>query len=73
MTMPPGELAQKVQQIGRGAGFEVACNGYSSAHDRALCDTYAEAGATWWFENVHDRRFTPDELLERVSAGPASA
>ena len=73
MTMTPGELAQKVKQIGRGAGFEVACNGYSSAHDRALCDTYAEAGATWWFENVHDRRFTPDELLERVAAGPASA
>ena len=73
MTMTPNELAQKVEQIGRGAGFAVACNGYSSAHDRALCEAYAEAGATWWFENAHDRRFTPDELLARVAAGPASA
>jgi hypothetical protein len=72
MTMTPSELSEKVTQIGRGAGFEVACNGYSSAQDRALCEAYAEAGATWWFENMHDRRFTPDELLDRASAGPAN-
>jgi alkanesulfonate monooxygenase SsuD/methylene tetrahydromethanopterin reductase-like flavin-dependent oxidoreductase (luciferase family) len=73
MTMTPSELAQKVQQIGRVANFDVACNGYSSAQDRALRANYAEAGATWWLENLHDRRFTPDELLARVAAGPASA
>lgn len=73
MTMTPDVLARKVGQIGRTEGFEVACNGYSSAGDRALCETYADAGATWWFENLHDRRFTPDELLERVAAGPAGA
>jgi alkanesulfonate monooxygenase SsuD/methylene tetrahydromethanopterin reductase-like flavin-dependent oxidoreductase (luciferase family) len=73
MTMTPDELAQRVRKIGRGAGFEVACNGYSSPADRALCEEYAGAGATWWLENVHDRRFAPDELLARVAAGPATA
>jgi alkanesulfonate monooxygenase SsuD/methylene tetrahydromethanopterin reductase-like flavin-dependent oxidoreductase (luciferase family) len=72
MKMTPDELAQKVQTIGRGAGFDVACNGYSSPNDRALCAEYADAGATWWLENVHDRRFAPDELLARVSAGPSA-
>ena len=71
MTMTPDELALKVQTIGRGAGFDVACNGYSSAGDRTLCAAYGDAGATWWLENVHDRRFPPDELLARVAAGPA--
>jgi alkanesulfonate monooxygenase SsuD/methylene tetrahydromethanopterin reductase-like flavin-dependent oxidoreductase (luciferase family) len=71
MTMTPSELAQKVQEIGREADFDVACNGSSSAQDRALCAEYSEAGATWWLENVHDRRFSPDELLARVAAGPA--
>ena len=73
MTMTPGELAAKVSRIGRDAAFEVACNGYSAADDRELCAEYARAGATWWFENVDDRRFEPAELLARVAAGPASA
>jgi alkanesulfonate monooxygenase SsuD/methylene tetrahydromethanopterin reductase-like flavin-dependent oxidoreductase (luciferase family) len=73
MTMTPAELAEKLHRIDRSSGFEVACNGYSSAHDRGLCAEYARAGATWWFENVHDRRFAPEELLARVEAGPASS
>jgi len=71
MTMTPDELARKVEAIGRANGFDVACNGYSSAGDRALCAAYADAGATWWLENLHDRRLSPDELLARVAAGPA--
>jgi alkanesulfonate monooxygenase SsuD/methylene tetrahydromethanopterin reductase-like flavin-dependent oxidoreductase (luciferase family) len=71
MTMTPAELARKVSAIGRGTGFEVACNGYAEPEDGELCEEYAEAGATWWFENLHDRRFTPDELMARVAAGPA--
>ena len=73
MSMTPDELARKVQAIGRGAGFEVACNGYSSSGEGGLCAQYADAGATWWLENLHDRRLAPDELLARVAAGPASA
>ena len=73
MTMAPAELAEKVRQIDRGAGFEVACSGYSSADEAALCAEYADAGATWWLENLHDRRFERDDLLARVEAGPASS
>jgi probable F420-dependent oxidoreductase len=32
-------------------------------------EPYEEAGATWWLENVHDRRGTPEEMLRFVSAG----
>jgi alkanesulfonate monooxygenase SsuD/methylene tetrahydromethanopterin reductase-like flavin-dependent oxidoreductase (luciferase family) len=71
MTMTPDALAQKVETIGRGPGFDVACNGYSSVSDRALCTAYDEAGATWWLENLHDRRLAPDDVLDRVAAGPA--
>ena len=72
MSMTPDELARNVETIGRGAGFDVACNGYSDAGDRALRAAYAEAGATWWLENLHDRRLAPDGVLARVAAGPAT-
>ena len=73
MSMTPDGLAQKVATIGRSApGFDVACNGYSDAGDRALCASYAGAGATWWLENLHDRRLAPDGVLARVAAGPAT-
>jgi probable F420-dependent oxidoreductase len=32
-------------------------------------EPYAEAGATWWLENIHDTRGTPEEMLRLVSAG----
>jgi alkanesulfonate monooxygenase SsuD/methylene tetrahydromethanopterin reductase-like flavin-dependent oxidoreductase (luciferase family) len=71
MTMSPDELGRSVETIGRGAGFDVACNGYSSPSDAELCADYAAAGATWWFENLHERRFGVDDILARVRAGPA--
>ena len=71
MTMAPAELARAVATIGRGRGFDVACNGYSAPSDGALCRDYAAAGATWWFENLHDRRLDADGVLARVNAGPA--
>jgi hypothetical protein len=71
MTMSPDQLARSVTKIGRGAGFDVACNGYSSPCDAELCADYAGAGATWWFENLHERRFDVAGVLARVRAGPA--
>ena len=62
---------QFIDRLSCGPGFDVACNGYSDAGDPALCAAYAGAGATWWLENLHDRRLAPDELLARVAAGPA--
>ena len=66
--MSPDALAEKVRAIGRGDGFEVAFNGYSEAGESVAA--YAEAGATWWLENVHDRRGSPEEVLRLVGAGP---
>jgi alkanesulfonate monooxygenase SsuD/methylene tetrahydromethanopterin reductase-like flavin-dependent oxidoreductase (luciferase family) len=71
MKMTPDELARKLETIGRRDGFDVAVNGLSSPRDGALCGEYADAGATWWLENLSDRRFATDELLARVAAGPA--
>ena len=31
---------------------------------------YEAAGATWWLENVHDRRGSPEEMLALVRRGP---
>jgi alkanesulfonate monooxygenase SsuD/methylene tetrahydromethanopterin reductase-like flavin-dependent oxidoreductase (luciferase family) len=69
MVMTPEQLAAKVRRIGRGAGFEVACNGYSTAADGDLVHAYADAGATWWFETFHDARFDVERVLARVEEG----
>jgi alkanesulfonate monooxygenase SsuD/methylene tetrahydromethanopterin reductase-like flavin-dependent oxidoreductase (luciferase family) len=71
MTMSPAELAAKVAANGRGDGFEVAFNGYSEPSEDV--HEYAEAGATWWLENVHDLRGDPDEVIARIEAGPPRA
>ena len=73
MTMTPDHLANAVETIGRDGDFDVACNGYSAPSDGALCTEYAAAGATWWLENLHDRRFDADGVLARVKAGPATS
>jgi alkanesulfonate monooxygenase SsuD/methylene tetrahydromethanopterin reductase-like flavin-dependent oxidoreductase (luciferase family) len=71
VTMMPEELAEKAARIRRGSGFDVAVNGYSERRDAELVRTYADAGATWWLENLHDLRGSVDDLLERVAEGPA--
>ena len=71
MTMTPADVAHGIETIGRGDDFEIACNGYSTSDDAASCAEYAAAGATWWLENLSDRRFDADGVLERVRAGPA--
>jgi alkanesulfonate monooxygenase SsuD/methylene tetrahydromethanopterin reductase-like flavin-dependent oxidoreductase (luciferase family) len=50
-------------------GFEVAVLGESSHWD---VGAFADAGATWWLESLHDRRGPRDEMLRLVEAGPAS-
>jgi alkanesulfonate monooxygenase SsuD/methylene tetrahydromethanopterin reductase-like flavin-dependent oxidoreductase (luciferase family) len=68
MTMSADELAEKVRTIGREEGFDVAFNGYSESGESV--QPFAEAGATWWLENVHDMRSDVDTLLARIEAGP---
>jgi alkanesulfonate monooxygenase SsuD/methylene tetrahydromethanopterin reductase-like flavin-dependent oxidoreductase (luciferase family) len=71
ITMGADELAAKVQAIGRGEGFAVAFNGYSDAGENV--GAYAEAGATWWLENVHDMRGDVDAIVGRIESGPPDA
>jgi alkanesulfonate monooxygenase SsuD/methylene tetrahydromethanopterin reductase-like flavin-dependent oxidoreductase (luciferase family) len=68
IAMTAEELAEKVEQIGREDGFEVAFNGYSEPGDDVRA--YAKAGATWWLENVHGTRLDADAALARIAAGP---
>src|ERR671921_504836 len=74
MDKDPGRIAEKVAEIRRhrttDTPFAVAVDGYSEPADSALPDAYEAAGATWWLESIHDGRERPDEMLERIKAGP---
>jgi alkanesulfonate monooxygenase SsuD/methylene tetrahydromethanopterin reductase-like flavin-dependent oxidoreductase (luciferase family) len=67
MTMTAAELADRTSSLG---DVDVAVVGYSELGDTALRDEYAQAGATWWLESIHDRRDTFDAMLDRVRLGP---
>jgi alkanesulfonate monooxygenase SsuD/methylene tetrahydromethanopterin reductase-like flavin-dependent oxidoreductase (luciferase family) len=67
MTFTPEDLARSIAVIGRGDGFDVAVVGESHRGDP---DGYAHAGATWWLENVHDRRGDVEAMLALVCQGP---
>lgn len=72
MTLTPDDLAAKAKTIGRrDEAFQIAFNGYSKPGESVRA--YAEAGATWWLENVHDLRGDVDALMARIEAGPPSA
>jgi hypothetical protein len=49
---------------------EIVVMGYSQPGESALHRAYADAGATWWLEALHDLRFTLEESLARVTSGP---
>ena len=67
MTLSPDDIARSVAVIGRSDDYEVAVLGQSDRGDPAA---YAQAGATWWLENLHDRRGSIDEVLALVQQGP---
>jgi alkanesulfonate monooxygenase SsuD/methylene tetrahydromethanopterin reductase-like flavin-dependent oxidoreductase (luciferase family) len=69
-TMEPAELAAKADRLPRRAGFDVAATGYTADPQSERPRTYADAGATWWLENFHDRRGGLDDTLARIAAGP---
>jgi alkanesulfonate monooxygenase SsuD/methylene tetrahydromethanopterin reductase-like flavin-dependent oxidoreductase (luciferase family) len=70
MTMSPDDVLSAVERIGRERHFEVAVEGYSEPGQGDVHDAYASGGATWWFEELHDRRGDAAALLARVEAGP---
>jgi probable F420-dependent oxidoreductase len=67
MTLSPDDVARSIERIGRGDEFDVAVLGQSDRGDPAA---YERVGATWWLENVHDRRGSVDDVLALVTAGP---
>ncbi len=74
MSKSPTQISDMVAEIRRhrasGASFEVALDGYSEPGDDTLPRAYEAAGATWWLESIHGRRGSPEEMMERVRAGP---
>lgn len=51
--------------------MDIAMMAHSEVPDRALIDRYAEAGATWWLESIHDVGTEAVQMMARVAAGPA--
>lgn len=67
ITTTPEELAAMLE----GYSFDdVAVMGYSRPGETELHDAYADAGATWWVEQIHDGRGEIEPVLARVEAGP---
>jgi probable F420-dependent oxidoreductase len=71
MTLAPDDVARSIAAIQErreaNGEFDVAVLGQRDLGEPAA---YAEAGATWWLENVHDMRGAPEEMLALVEAGP---
>jgi probable F420-dependent oxidoreductase len=68
MTLSADDVADRIAQIGRdGDGFDVAVLGQS---DRGEPAAYERAGATWWLENMHDKRGSVEDVVVLVGAGP---
>jgi probable F420-dependent oxidoreductase len=67
MTLSPEDVARSVETIGRGGDYDAAVLGENG---RGRPADYERAGATWWLENLHDRRGSRADLLKLVEAGP---
>lgn len=67
----PVELRRRLELVGRrDDAFDVAVVGASDAGDPSLRHEYADAGANWWLECIHDLRGSLDSMIERVRRGP---
>ena len=63
----PEQLMRGLDGLERSEGFDVVVQGNS---DRTNPDEYAQAGATWWLDSIHDERGDFDAMLHRVGQGP---
>ena len=67
MTLSPEDIVRSIAAIGRSDAYDVAVLAERERGDPA---EYAEAGATWWLENLHDRRGSIADVLALVQKGP---
>jgi probable F420-dependent oxidoreductase len=65
--LAPRDLERRLAGIARPDDFDVAVLGES---DSDVPADYERAGATWWVDNVHDRRGSVDEMRALVERGP---
>ncbi len=74
VTKPPEQIDRQASYIARHrvkeTPFDIAVDGVSRAGESALVKEYEQAGATWWFEAIHQMRGTVEELEARIQAGP---
>jgi probable F420-dependent oxidoreductase len=73
MTLSPEDVSRSLETIrslrDSDNPFDVVVMGHVDPGDRETPTAYSEAGATWWLENVHDRRGNFDEMLALVRHG----
>jgi hypothetical protein len=67
VMLSPDDVAQRIATIGRRDQYDVAVLG---ENDRMDPTAYADAGATWWLENLHDKRTSLDDTFALVQQGP---
>jgi alkanesulfonate monooxygenase SsuD/methylene tetrahydromethanopterin reductase-like flavin-dependent oxidoreductase (luciferase family) len=67
VTLSPDDISRSIATIGRSDQYDVAVLGESDRMDPTV---YAKAGATWWLENLHDKRGAFAEVLALVQNGP---
>jgi probable F420-dependent oxidoreductase len=67
MTLSPDDITGSIATIGRSDPYDIAVLGERHRMEPAA---YAQAGATWWLENLHDKRGALDEVLALVRNGP---
>jgi alkanesulfonate monooxygenase SsuD/methylene tetrahydromethanopterin reductase-like flavin-dependent oxidoreductase (luciferase family) len=74
ITKTPDQIATQVGYICQhrtaATPFDIAVDGVSKAGESGLVREYEQAGATWWFEIIHQLRGTQEELEQRIQAGP---
>ena len=69
VTLSPEDITRSIATIARSDEYDVAVLAES---DRMDPSAYAQAGATWWLENLHDKRGSAVEMLALVQQGPRS-
>jgi alkanesulfonate monooxygenase SsuD/methylene tetrahydromethanopterin reductase-like flavin-dependent oxidoreductase (luciferase family) len=77
-ALKPGDVKEMVAYIRSHrtdrAAFDVTYCGETDSLDppgeAAMLSSYADAGVTWWLENVQDQRGAPTQMRQRIRQGP---
>lgn len=73
-TITPEDIARSKAYIEsqrlKTAPIDIAVEGISEPDQTALRASYAEAGVTWWLENICGLRGSFEDLMARIDAGP---